>query len=78
MPDVTVRYWAGAARAAGRDEETICAATVGELRAILSMRRGLAEVCAVASFLVNGQHGTRATALDAGSFVDVLPPFAGG
>lgn len=75
---VTVRYWAGAKRAAGRELETITAATVGELRAQLAARPELAQVSAVASFLVDGRQADDATALHDGGEVDVLPPFAGG
>lgn len=75
---VTVRYWAGAQRAAGRDSETVAARTVGDLRAQLSARPALAQVCAVASFLVDGRQAADSTALHAGAEVDVLPPFAGG
>jgi molybdopterin converting factor small subunit len=75
---VTVRYWAGAQRAAGRETEEVAAATVGELRAVLAVRSELAKVAAVASFLVDGQQAGDSTALHDGAEVDVLPPFAGG
>jgi molybdopterin converting factor small subunit len=75
---VTVRYWAGAQRAAGRETEQLAAATVGELRAVLAARPELAEVAAVASFLVDGQRAGDTTALHDAAEVDVLPPFAGG
>ncbi len=77
-PTVTVRYWAGALRAAGIERETVSAATVGELRNLLSQRAGLARVVAVASFLVDGQQAGDTTRLPEGAEVDVLPPFAGG
>jgi sulfur-carrier protein len=75
---VTVRYWAGAQRAAGMEQETLDAATVGELRAVLAARPALARVSAVASFLVDGQQAGDTTRLHDGAEVDVLPPFTGG
>jgi molybdopterin converting factor small subunit len=78
MPTVIVRYWAGAKRAAGTEREELTAATVGELRARLAARPGLAKISEVASFLVDGQQAGESTALPAGAEVDVLPPFAGG
>ena len=77
-PEVTVRFWAGAQRAAGRATDTLTATTVGELRAQLAARPELRQVCAVASFLVDGQQAADTTALRPGAEVDVLPPFAGG
>jgi molybdopterin converting factor small subunit len=78
MPEVTVRYWAGAARAAERDEEQLVAETVGELRSSLGSRPALQKIAVVASFLVDGQVAGEATRLTDGAVVDVLPPFAGG
>lgn len=78
MPAVTVRYWAGAQRAAGRERETLHVGTLGELRSALAGRPELARVAAVASYLVDGQRGGDDTALHEGAEVDVLPPFAGG
>lgn len=75
---VTVRYWAGAKRAAGVETEALTAATVGELRDQLAGRPELTRVVAVASFLVDGQQAGDATSLPDGAEVDVLPPFAGG
>jgi molybdopterin synthase sulfur carrier subunit len=75
---VTVRYWAGAARAAGTERESVSARTVGELRAALARRPALAPVSAVASFLVDGRRADDDTVLEDGAEVDVLPPFAGG
>ena len=75
---VQVRYWAGAQRAAGRESETLEAATVAELRGLLAGRPELARISAVASFLVDGQQAGDTTALHDGAEVDVLPPFAGG
>lgn len=78
MPDITVRFWAGAQRAAGHPEESLSAATLGELRETLAGRDQLARICAVASFLVDGQHASDDTPLTGSAVVDVLPPFAGG
>ena len=78
---VTVRYWAGARAAAGREEEAVDAGTVGELLAGLSARPELARVLTAASLLVDGEAVRREDAdheLASGSIVDVLPPFAGG
>jgi sulfur-carrier protein len=77
-PTVTVRYWAGARRAAGVEQELLTAATVGELRTALQQRPELGRVAEVASFLVDGQQAGENTALYDGAEVDVLPPFAGG
>lgn len=77
---VTVRYFAAAAEAAGRDEERIEGpATVGDLRTLLIERYGeaMAKVLASGSFLVDGIV-RRDDARSLGERVDVLPPFAGG
>ena len=79
---VEVRYFAGAADAAGTSAETLDATpdlTVGELKALLSARPGprLAPVLDVAVFLV-GDEMIRDDARTVGPRVDVLPPFAGG
>ncbi len=80
MAEVTIRYFAAAAEAAGREEESLPAvATVGELRAHLVATYGdaMARVLASGSFLVDGvvsRDDSRALGLR----VDVLPPFAGG
>lgn len=78
IPEVRVRFWAGARRAAGHEQEVIAARTVAELRAQLAARPALARVCEVASFLVDGQQAGDDVRLHAGADVDVLPPFAGG
>lgn len=75
---VLVRYFAAAADAAGREEETLDAATVGELRDLLLARYpAMDAVLAKGSFLVDGLV-TRDPARPLGSRVDVLPPFSGG
>lgn len=76
-----VRYFAGAAEAAGVEAEQLEAATVGELLARMGETRGaeLARVLARCSLLVNGVRTDDPTApLTAVDAVDVLPPFAGG
>jgi molybdopterin converting factor small subunit len=80
--NVTVRYFAAAAEAAGREEEEFVVepgATLGSLRSLLAARYGepMNAVMRTGSFLVD-----RVVRRD-GSFplaprVDVLPPFAGG
>ncbi|WP_152192581.1 MoaD/ThiS family protein [Georgenia satyanarayanai] len=76
----TVRYFAAAAEAAGREQEPVEPATVGELRAVLSERHGerLARVLERCSVLVNGVRSDNDAPVTAGDVVDVLPPFAGG
>ena len=78
MPAIVVRYWAGARRAAGVEGETLEAATIAELRALLAARPDMVRISEVASFLVDGQQAGDEAALPAGAEVDVLPPFAGG
>jgi molybdopterin converting factor small subunit len=80
VAEILVRYFASAAEAAGREEESLeSVPTVGELRTVLVARYGdaMARVLASGSFLVDGvvsRDDTRAL----GGRVDVLPPFAGG
>ncbi len=76
---VTVRYFAGAAEAAGCEQEDVVAASVGELRALLSARDAeLGRVLGLCSVLVGGERSEPDRALAPGDTVDVLPPFAGG
>lgn len=75
---ITVRYWAGAQRAAGVAEEQLAATTIAQLRQVLAARAGFDRLAEVASFLVDGQQAGDTAAVPAGSVVDVLPPFAGG
>lgn len=79
----TIRYYGGAAEAAGVESETLTPretpATLDALIETLSARTpALAPVLAACSFLVDQTPAGPGTALDAGSTVDVLPPFAGG
>ena len=85
---IRVRYWAAARSAAGTAEETVEAAgpvSLTDLRAELVRRHAdsrLADVIAVCSVLVGDQPvSTRdpgAVAVEPGSTVEFLPPFAGG
>ena len=79
---VLVRYFAGAAAAAGTEEETVPAApaTVGALLELLATTRGgdLGRVLAASSFLLQGVAARREDLLPDGAVLDVLPPFAGG
>ncbi len=74
-----VRYFAAAAEAAGRDAESLEAATVGDLRAQLESRYGepMSRVLRSGSFLVDGVV-SRDPSREIGARVDVLPPFSGG
>lgn len=82
MPEVTVRYWAGAREAAGTDDERLTADSVGQVLQQLTARGGrLAEVLARSSVLVDGRvvrDDAPDLALTEGQTVEVLPPFAGG
>jgi len=75
---ITVRFWGGAARAAGGESESLAVATIGELREALGRRPALASLSQVASFLVDGVRSGDDAVLADGMQVDVLPPFAGG
>jgi len=85
MSTITVRYFAAAAEAAGRDQEQLtvggadAVSTVGALRAELLARYGepMAKVLKSGSFLVDGTV-SRDDAHPLGTTVDILPPFAGG
>lgn len=78
-----IRYFAGAAEAAGVTEETIDAdfeVTVAELVEQLGAERErLAKVLAVSTVLIDGQAAHQRTEyVGRNAQVDVLPPFAGG
>lgn len=78
-----IRYFAGAAEAAGMTEETVDAdfeVTVAELVEQLSAdRERLAKVLAVSTLLIDGHPAHERTEFVApAAQVDVLPPFAGG
>ncbi|HCS60999.1 MAG TPA: molybdopterin synthase sulfur carrier subunit [Microbacterium sp.] len=82
MAIVTVRYFAAASEAAGREQEQITLdtdPTLGALRDELLARYGdaMARVMRSGSFLVDGTV-RRDLATPVGGAVDILPPFAGG
>ncbi|WP_149361589.1 MoaD/ThiS family protein [Lolliginicoccus suaedae] len=80
---VTMRYFAAAGRAAGKDEERLDVAsgtTLSELVGSLSERGPeLARVLGRCQFLVDEQAvSDHSVTLDPGCTIDALPPFAGG
>ena len=75
---MTVRFWAGARRAAGVNEQALSARDLAGLRVALARLPSLAPVVEVASLLVEGQATDEHVPLRDGAVVDVLPPFAGG
>lgn len=82
MEQITVRYFAAAAEAAGSAEEELQLerpVTLDALRDLLTERYGAAmqRVVRTGSFLVDGTV-RRDGGEVRGSVVDVLPPFAGG
>lgn len=84
MAQLTVRYFAGARAAAGRDSETVViepTSTVDDVVRALAERHGpqLAKVLAACSYLLD-EVAVRDTSRvpGNGSVLDVLPPFAGG
>ena len=85
LAELTVRYFAGARTAAGRDSETLTVSpglsTVDDVVRELSNRHGpgLAKVLASCSYLLDETAvRDRFAALPSGATLDVLPPFAGG
>ncbi|MET1071575.1 MAG: MoaD/ThiS family protein [Umezawaea sp.] len=84
MPELTVRYFAGARAAAGVPDESIPLvgdATVADVLTLVHQRHGepLARVLAAASFLLDGVAvRDRGIQVRSGALLDVLPPFAGG
>lgn len=80
---VTVRYFAGAAAAAGVEEEKVEVApgttVAGLLQHLETARPAIAPVLSVASVLVDEVTvRDREVPIPDGVTVDVLPPFAGG
>lgn len=76
-----IRYFAGAAEAAGMTEETVDAGplAVSDLVARLGVERErLSRVLAVSALLVDGRVAKPGDTVEPGARVDVLPPFAGG
>lgn len=81
MNHVIIRYFAGAAEAAGVETEALPADSVGGLIAAMVDRHGpgLQKVLARCSLLADGVYvRDEETSLAEGVTVDVLPPFAGG
>ena len=80
--EVLVRFFAGAAAAAGAEEERVplpAGADLGALLAVLAARGPrLERVLAASTFLLDGVAARREDPLPDGAVVDVLPPFAGG
>jgi len=79
---VLIRFFAGAAAAAGVEEEKLPLSNgtrLGEVVAELSRRSpALARVLTASSYLVDGVAARPEDTLPAGVTLDVLPPFAGG
>ena len=80
MPLATIRYWAAAKAAAGRDTETYHAATVGAALAAARAAHGpeLGSVLDRSSILLDGLRTGPDAGLVDGAVIEVLPPFAGG
>ncbi|WP_430335684.1 MoaD/ThiS family protein [Rhodococcus sp. ACT016] len=79
---VEVRYFAAAAEAADRAEETLslpAGADLADLRTALIDRYGerMGKILGVAAYLIDSEL-TRDLTRPVGAQVDVLPPFAGG
>ena len=80
--NVTVRYFAAAAEAAGCEQEDSSLehdATLGSLRSVLESRYGepMRNVMRTGSFLID-RVVRRDNSFPLSARVDVLPPFAGG
>ncbi|MBP1326146.1 molybdopterin converting factor small subunit [Leucobacter exalbidus] len=81
MSQITIRYFAAAAEAAGLEEELWEAETLAQLRGELTEKYGAAmsQVLRAGSFLVDGVVRKDDGPIGrSGLTVDVLPPFAGG
>ena len=77
---VQIRWYAGAAEAAGTQEETVDLTGPGSVTEVLTTHRpGAAAVLERCSFLADGVRlDGSAPFPDAATTLDVLPPFAGG
>lgn len=77
---ITVRYFAGAAEAAGVDSEQVAPGTAEAVRRALAEAHGpvLAGVLARCSLLADGVRVDGDSPVPDGATLDVLPPFAGG
>lgn len=79
MAKVTMRYWAAARAAAGRESELTDGSTLGDVLAEVSRDKPeLARVLGICTFLVDSARAEPSTVLPEGAVVDALPPFAGG
>jgi len=77
---ITVRYFAAAAEAAGRDTEPLATGTAAQVRVAIGQRHGASMVALLprCSLLADGVRVDGADPVPAGATLDVLPPFAGG
>jgi len=80
---LSVRFFAGAAAAAGTEERRVDvtpATSLGDLLDRLGAEGGeaLTRVLAASSYLLDATAARRDTALGEAATLDVLPPFAGG
>ena len=79
---VLVRYYAGAAEAAGLEEEHVEPAGPlpgsGLLEHLAARHAGLGRVLPACSFLLDATAADRDAVVGDGAVLDVLPPFAGG
>lgn len=76
---VQVRFWAAARAAAGVEETTVTASSVGEARSeLMRALPALEPLLPLCSILVDGVRADAGLPLRGGSVVEVLPPFAGG
>ena len=76
---VRVRYFAAAAERAGADEEVRDEASLAALRAaVIGEHPELGEILPRCAVLVDGVRADTDVPLADATFVDVLPPFAGG
>ncbi|MDQ1632689.1 MAG: sulfur-carrier protein [Frankiaceae bacterium] len=76
-----VRYWAAARAAAGCAEEPMAAGPLDDVVTELAARHGerLGRILGYCSFLLDGRAvHDRTVVVEAGSVLEVLPPFAGG
>ncbi|MFJ2619794.1 MoaD/ThiS family protein [Glutamicibacter sp. NPDC087344] len=83
MSQITIRYFAAAAAAAGKEQEHWPRAeSLAQLRAELVQAYGdqMAQVLRAGSFLINGvvRRDNGELGAEGELTVDVLPPFAGG
>lgn len=77
---ITVRYFAGAAEAAGVESERITAGTADAVRRAMAAAHGpaFARVLGRCSLLADGVRVDGDAPVPDGATLDVLPPFAGG